>query len=183
MKHSSVKRAVGCASRGTRLTCSRPGRNLVSFPLAYSPVRRQIGARRHGDFAASNLAHVCPCAQSNCCYAISLLSRQRTRAGVSCRYCVRPRRTGHQGGERARHLRLGCAGGAKRPGLHREPGSGSGGLGGLPRAQGVLTLGCKGCIAPLECAYLSHTFRLLCLGERCRKYCQIGQPPPLNEGG
>jgi len=53
--------------------------------------------------------------QSNCCYAISLLSRQRTRAGVSCRCCIRPTRTGHRGGERARHLRLGRADGAKRP--------------------------------------------------------------------
>jgi len=119
MKHSSVKQAVGYASRGTRLTCSRPGRNLVSFPLAYSPVRRQIGARR-----ARRLCGL----ESRPCLAplsVELLLCDFTpistsRAGVSCRCCVRPMRTGHQGGERARHLLLGCAGGAKRPGLHRE---------------------------------------------------------------
>ena len=64
---------------------------------------------------------------------------------------------------------LGCIG---------SRGSGSAGFGGLPRALGVLAWGCKGCIARLECAYLSHTFRLLCPGEGCRKYGHNRTDPP-----
>jgi len=55
---------------------------------------------------------------------------------------------------------LGCTG---------SRGSGCAGSGGLPRALVVQAWGCKGGIVPLESAYLSHTFRLLCPGEGCRK--------------